>query len=110
MKSGYRGRKDNQIVNSFRGVDSSELTSVKVNNEVPFCKIYNLKQKEAVEKILLKNRVSYFVKWQQQGLFKRMFDSESKEKMIYIICIHDTAIEMCKELLADMSDVKILVP
>lgn len=107
---GMRGsRNTNQIANSVRGVDSSELTSVKVNNEVAFCKVYNVKQKEEIERLLLKNRISYYVKWQEQTFLKRMFDSETKEKVIFIICIHDTAVEQAKELVADMPDVKIIV-
>ncbi len=103
------GRGLNQITNSTRGAESTELTSVKVNNEVAFCKVYNIKQKEAIERLLLQNRISYYVKWQEQGFFKRMFDSETKEKIIFIICIHDTAIEQAKELVADMQDIKLLV-
>jgi len=99
----------NQISDSVRGADSTELTSVRVNNEVAFCKVYSLKQKEEVEKLLLKNRISYYVKWQEQKLFKRLFDSETKEKVIFIICIHDTAVESAKELVADMQDIKLLV-
>ena len=102
-------RNANQISDSVRGAESTELSRVRVNNEVAFCKVYNLKMKEEVEKRLLKNRISYYVKWQEQKFFKRMFDSETKEKIIFIICIHDTAIEQEKELLADMQDVKILI-
>ena len=39
-----------------------------------------------------------------------MFDSETKEKIIFIICIHDTVIEQAKELVGEMQDVKILIP
>lgn len=105
-----RNRNTNQISDSTRGADSSELTSVKVNNEVAFCKVYSLKRKEEIERLLLKNRISYFVKWQEQKFFQRMFSSDSKESIIFIICIHDTAIAQAKELVADMSDIKILVP
>jgi len=104
-----RGKRQEQIAHSVRGADSSELTSVKVNNEVPFCRVCTLKQKEEVERRLLQNRISYFVKWQEQSVFKRLFDSESKEKLIFIICIHNTAVERAKELVADMSEVKVLV-
>ncbi len=31
-----------------------------VNHEVAFCKVYDLATKEKVERILLKNRISYF--------------------------------------------------
>ena len=49
------------------------------------------------------------MKWQEQKFFKRIFDSETKEKIIFIICIHDTAIENAKELVADMQDIKLMV-
>ena len=78
--------------------------------EVAFCRVYSLESKEKLEKLFLKNRISYFVKWQEQKFFKRMFDSESKEKIIFVICIHDTAIEQAKELVGEMPDVKMLVP
>ncbi len=107
---GLRGNKNaSQISDSVRGAESTELSRVRVNNEVAFCKVYNLKMKEEVEKILLKHRISYYVKWQEQKFFKRLFDSETKEKIIFIICIHDTAIEQAKELVADMQDVKLLI-
>lgn len=102
------GRNGDQISNSVRGADSSELTSVKVNNEVAFCRVTTLQQKEEVEKRLLQHRISYFVKWQEQSVLKRVFGSE-KEKLIFVICIHNTAIEEAKELVADMQDVKLLV-
>ncbi len=102
------GRGGEQITNSVRGADSSELTSVKVNNEVAFCRVSNLKQKEEVERLLLQNRISYFVKWQEQSFLKRVFSSE-KERLIFIICIHNTAVEKAKELVADMQEVKLLL-
>ncbi len=108
---GTRGNRNaNQFSDSVRGPESNELSRVRVDNEVEFCKVYNLKAKEEVEKILLKHRISYYVKWQEQTFFKRMFDSETKEKIIFIICIHDTVIEQAKELVGEMQDVKILIP
>ncbi|MBO5094714.1 MAG: hypothetical protein J6C33_10215 [Lachnospiraceae bacterium] len=110
-RSGIFGnRNTSQVSDSTRGADSSELTGVKVNNEVAFCKVYNVKRKEEIERLLLKNRISYFVKWQEQGVLKRMFSSDSKESVIFIICIHDTAVAQAKELVADMQDIKVLVP
>ena len=110
--SGARGgrRGVDQISNSVRGADPSELTLVRVNNEIPFCKVDQLKQKEEIERLLLKNRISYYIKWEEQTFFKRLFDSEFKEKTIFTICIHETAVEKAKELVADMQDVKLLVP
>ena len=35
-----------------------------VNHEVDFCKVYDMETKEKVERILLKNSISYFVEWE----------------------------------------------
>ena len=42
-----------------------------VNHEVDFCKVYDMETKEKVERILLKNRISYFVEWEEKGLNRR---------------------------------------
>ena len=39
-----------------------------VNHEVAFCKVYDMATKEKVERILLKNRISYYVEWEDKGL------------------------------------------
>ena len=38
-----------------------------VNHEVAFCKVYDMATKEKVERILLKNRISYYVEWEDKG-------------------------------------------
>lgn len=42
---------------------------VKVHNELEWCQVSDLATKERIEKMLLKNRVSYFVKWEKPKLF-----------------------------------------
>ena len=42
---------------------------VKVHNELEWCQVTDLETKERIEKALLKNRVSYFVKWEKPKLF-----------------------------------------
>ena len=40
-----------------------------VNHEVDFCKVYDMETKEKVERILLKNSISYFVDAENTGGF-----------------------------------------
>lgn len=94
----------------MRGAEPTALTTVKVNNEVAFCKVYSLKEKEEIEKILLKNRISYYVRWEEQSLFKRLFGGEAKEKNIFVICINEASVADARELLAEMQNVKFLLP
>ena len=42
---------------------------VKVHNELEWCQVTDIESKEKIEKLLLKNRVSYYVKWEKPKLF-----------------------------------------
>ena len=42
---------------------------VKVHNELEWCQVMDMETKEKIEKLLLKNRVSYYVKWEKPKLF-----------------------------------------
>ena len=38
------------------------------NNEVPFCNIYSQREKKELERLFLKQRISYYVDWQKQSI------------------------------------------
>ena len=38
-------------------------TSVKVNNEIELCEVSNIDCKVQIERALLKNRISYYIRW-----------------------------------------------
>lgn len=57
-------------------------TRVKVNNEVEFCEIYDLDTKAQIEKVLLHNRISYYIKWPKPKLFDR-------QRVLCILCINE---------------------
>ncbi|MCH5249757.1 MAG: hypothetical protein J1E98_07480 [Lachnospiraceae bacterium] len=42
---------------------------VKVHNELEWCQVTDMDTKEKIEKLLLKSRVSYYVKWEKPKLF-----------------------------------------
>ena len=44
-----------------------------VNNEVDFCKVYDMGTKEQIERILLANRISYSCRFEKQGFFSKLF-------------------------------------
>ncbi len=46
-------------------------TPLKVNNEIELCEVSDMDCKHLIERVLLKNRISYFVKWNKSGLFSR---------------------------------------
>lgn len=78
------------------------------NREVSFCKVYSMDSKEKLEKIFLKNRISYFIEWQERPLLSRMFGSDRhKEKNIFIIRINEADVEKATELVQDIESVKL---
>lgn len=46
-----------------------------VNNEVDFCKVYDMGTKEQIERILLANRISYSCRFEKQGFFQNCSES-----------------------------------
>ena len=56
--------------------------------EVAFCRVYSLESKEKLEKLFLKNRISYFIEWQDKPLLQRIFSRDSnKEKSFFTLRI-----------------------
>lgn len=69
-----------------------------VNHEVDFCKVYDMETKEKVERILLKNSISYFVEWEEKGMGS-LFFRKSRDKSACIFRIHSDEVPRAKELL-----------
>lgn len=71
---------------------------VKVHNELEWCQVTDITTKEKIEKILLKNRVSYFVKWEKPKLF-------SNEKFgMCIFCVNQLQKEIADEAIRDLDE------
>ncbi|MDO4513048.1 MAG: hypothetical protein Q4B72_03340 [Lachnospiraceae bacterium] len=60
-------------------MEQPAYTKVKVNNEIEFCEVKNMEMKDKVEKALLKERVSYFIRWKKPGFFS----NDRKEKCVF---------------------------
>lgn len=54
---------------------------VKVHNEVEWCEVADPELKSEIEKLLLKNRISYFITWVKPGLFS----PDKREKCIFCV-------------------------
>ena len=66
-------------------------TSVKVNNEIELCEVTNPECKKEIERELLKNRISYYIRWPKPSLFGR-------RKENCILCINDNSREAAEEV------------
>ncbi len=70
-----------------------------VNHEVAFCKVYDMATKEKVERILLKNRISYYVEWEDKGLGGLFLFRKPKDKTACVFRIHSDEVTRARELL-----------
>lgn len=62
----------------------------KVNNEYEICEIFSLDAKQQIEKVLLQNRVSYFIRWPKRKLF-------SRHKVLCVLCVNENSRETAEE-------------
>lgn len=72
-------------------------TTLKVNNEYELCEIDNLDCKAAIEKELLRNRISYFIKWPKTSIF-------SRRKNVCIICVNESVIDIAESIIIQLCD------
>ena len=82
-------------------MEKNAYISRPVNNEVDFCKVYDMETKSKVEKILLANRISYCCRFENKGFFQRIF-LKPEEKSVCIFRIHDEEVERAKGLVASV--------
>ena len=76
--------------------------------EVAFCRVYSLESKEKLEKLFLKNRISYFIEWQDKPLFQRIFSRDSnKEKSFFTIRINEADVPKARELVQGIESIRL---
>lgn len=87
---------------------SQILSNGMISGEVAFCKVYSADAKSQLEKLFLKNRISYFIEWQDRSFFSRLLKKEDgNEKNVFIIRIHEADLEKATKLVEGMDSVKI---
>lgn len=79
-------------------MEKNAITARPVNNEVDFCKVYDMDTKEKIEKILLANRISYCCHFEDKGILQKFFFVKPGEKTVCIFRIHDEEVPRAKEL------------
>ena len=93
----YNLRTGNNSVTEGDGMETA-YQKVKVHNELEWCQVTDLETKEKIEKVLLKNRVSYFVKWEKPKLF-------SNDKFgTCIFCVNQLQKEIADEALHGLEE------
>lgn len=63
-----------------------KFSDVKVHNEIELCEFPDLETKIKIEKALLRERISFYVKWHSAGFFSRLFLRKEDRG---ILCVND---------------------
>ncbi|MCQ2499073.1 MAG: hypothetical protein MJ133_08810 [Lachnospiraceae bacterium] len=75
-----------------------------VNREVSFCRVHSIEAKDKLEKLLLDNRISYFVEWKEYSFITKLFNPKVKNSFVFKINEEDLA--KARLLVAGSSDVE----
>lgn len=70
---------------------------VKFNNEIELCEITDQECKKTIERALLRNRISYYIRWPKASFF-------SKKKNTCIICVNDNAKDEAESVVRSVCD------
>ena len=70
-------------------MEQTIYSSLKVNNEIELCEVSDMNCKQLIERELLKNRISYFVKWRKASLLRRKPET-------CIFCVNDNDKELAE--------------
>ncbi|MDD3369918.1 MAG: hypothetical protein PHP50_13740 [Lachnospiraceae bacterium] len=75
----------------------SKYAKTKVYNEIELCELQDISCKDPMEKQLLKNRISYFIRWTKPRLL-----GPKEEKCIF--CVNDWQKEQAEQVIREMDD------
>lgn len=74
----------------------TEYSKVKVHNEIELCEVEDLEIKERLEKELLKNRISYYLRWTKPRLFGR------NKNGTCIFCVNEAQREVAEAAIKEL--------
>lgn len=81
------------------------LNALFFNHEISFCKVYNVESKDKLEKLLVSNRISFFVEWQEKRFWERFFRMEGGE--VFTIHINEADTTLARDLAEGIESVQI---
>lgn len=72
-------------------------TAVKVHNEIELCEVSDPECKKMIERALLQNRISYYIRWPKTTIFHR-------NKDLCVICVNDNARDEAESVVRTICD------
>ena len=77
------------------------------NHEIRFCKVYSVESKDKLEKLLLTNRISFFVEWQEKKPWQKFLGNANSGKSEFTIRINEADSVLASDLLEGIDCVKL---
>ncbi len=74
-------------------------TALKVNNEIELCEIADPECKQLIERKLLQERISYYIRWIKPSIFRR-------RKNVCIICVNENVKDTAEDVVRSVCDEK----
>lgn len=72
-------------------------TTLKVHNEIELCEISDLECKRLIEQALLKERISFYIRWLKPSLLHR-------RKNNCIICVNENVKDIAEDIVRSICD------
>ncbi len=72
-------------------------TTLKVHNEMELCEIYDLSCKALIEQALLKERISFYIRWAKPSLFHR-------RRTACTFCVNESAAATAEDIVRSICD------
>ena len=72
------------------------------HNEIELIKVNNVELKNKIEKIFLRNRISYFIRWDKPTFWQKIFGKVNENQCR--ICINEWDREIALELLKEIEN------
>ncbi len=72
-------------------------TTLKVHNEIELCEIYDMECKNLIERALLKERISFYIRWAKPSLFQR-------PKNICVFCVNENVKDIAEDIVRSICD------
>ena len=83
------------------------LNALFFNHEISFCKVYNAESKDQLEKLLVSNRISFFVEWQERSFWKRLLGNIVSRQEVFTIHINEADTTLARDLAEGIESVQI---
>lgn len=78
-------------------MDQPLYTSLKVYNEIELCEISDPECKQLIEQALLKERISFYIRWLKPSLFAR-------RKNTCIFCVNENVMDTAEDIVRSICD------